>query len=269
MRVLTQNVWGHAGDWPARRRVVREGLASLAPDLVSFQEAIVQDDYDQVVDILGPGFHVFHATRRGPDRAGASIASRWPFTAIREVDLQLSARTADFPCVALLADVDAPAPIGGVLFVQHWPSWQLDYEREREQQAVIAARAIADALKRRPAHVVLAGDLDADPFSSSVRFWTGRTSLEGLSVCYRDAWESVHGIDGGETFTPRNPVLVDWDWPFRRIDYVFVRCGKHGGPTLAIDRCEVVFDEPDAGTWASDHFGVMADLVVPPRSIPD
>ncbi|MFL5339674.1 MAG: endonuclease/exonuclease/phosphatase family protein, partial [Gemmataceae bacterium] len=62
------------------------------------------------------------------------------------------------------------------------------------------------------------------------------------------------------------PLVVDWDWPFRRIDYIFVRCGEHGGPTLAISDCRVIFDGPIDGTWASDHFGVMADLVPPPSN---
>jgi hypothetical protein len=40
--------------------------------------------------------------------------------------------------------------------------------------------------------------------------------------------------------------------------------GAHGGPTLEIAACERVFDEPVNGVWASDHFGLIADLV-PPR----
>ena len=48
----------------------------------------------------------------------------------------------------------------------------------------------------------------------------------------------------------------------RRIDYVFVRCGDHG-PTLDVSACARIFDEPVDGVWASDHFGVVADLTVP------
>ena len=42
----------------------------------------------------------------------------------------------------------------------------------------------------------------------------------------------------------------------------------HWGPTLAIKRCERVFDRPVDGVWASDHFGVMADLEPPARPAP-
>jgi endonuclease/exonuclease/phosphatase family metal-dependent hydrolase len=52
------------------------------------------------------------------------------------------------------------------------------------------------------------------------------------------------------------------DWPFRRIDYIFVRCADYG-PTLEVSSCGRIFDEPSDGVWASDHFGVVADLAVP------
>ena len=46
-----------------------------------------------------------------------------------------------------------------------------------------------------------------------------------------------------------------------------VRCLEHG-PTLEVRSCERVFDEPVDSVWASDHFGVIADLAVPtPRGV--
>jgi hypothetical protein len=44
---------------------------------------------------------------------------------------------------------------------------------------------------------------------------------------------------------------------------VLVRCAEHGGPSLKIESCERIFDESMNGVWASDHFGVVADLVMP------
>jgi len=49
------------------------------------------------------------------------------------------------------------------VFANHLPSWQPHFERE------------------------------------SIRFWTGRQSLEGVSVCYRDAWASAHPGAPGRT----------------------------------------------------------------------
>jgi endonuclease/exonuclease/phosphatase family metal-dependent hydrolase len=114
--------------------------------------------------------------------------------------------------------------------------------------------------------------IDADHNAASIRFWSGRQSLGNMSVCYRDAWESIHPEDSGHTFTPRNPLVRDGvvkgmrpfrDWPFRRIDYIFVRFGAHGGNALDIAACERIFAEPINDTWASDHFGLVADLAKP------
>jgi endonuclease/exonuclease/phosphatase family metal-dependent hydrolase len=272
LRVVTQNLWGRRGAWADRRSVLSDGLRELQPDLVALSETIANDEYDQVMDVLGPGFHVAHQTEREPGDGvdvepgqGFSIASRWPLGEVRELDLHLTPRTEGFACGTLIVEVLAPEPFGPLLFGYHNPNWQLDLEHERELQAVAAARFIDELVGGRDPHVVLTADLDADPETASVRFWSGRQALNGTSVCYRDAWESAHPDDPGHTFTPANPLVVDWDWPFRRIDYIFVRCGEHGGPTLEIKRCERIFDEPVDGIWASDHFGVVADLAVPRR----
>ncbi len=159
-----------------------------------------------------------------------------------------------------------------MLFVNHFPQWQLDFEHERELQAVATARFLEERIGATHEQVVMVGDLDADPRAASVRFWSGRQSLGGLSVCYRDAWESAHPEEPGHTFTPHNPLVRDGvvkderpfrDWPFRRIDYVFVRFGSHGGRAFDVTGCTRIFDAPVNGVWASDHFGLVADLAVP------
>jgi endonuclease/exonuclease/phosphatase family metal-dependent hydrolase len=150
-----------------------------------------------------------------------------------------------------------------LLFAFHNPSWKLDQAHERELQAVAAAEFLAEFAENGSRHVVVAADLDADPEAASARFWTGRQALGGRSVCYRDAWESTHPEEPGHTFTPENPIMIGRDWPFRRIDYVFVRCGQHEGPTLSISACERIFDAPVEEVWASDHFGLVVELVVP------
>jgi endonuclease/exonuclease/phosphatase family metal-dependent hydrolase len=84
-------------------------------------------------------------------------------------------------------------------------------------------------------------------------------------VAYQDAWEAKRSADAGHTFSPSNPLVRAGEMPLevgRRIDYIMIRSGIHG-PTLAIDDCQRVLDNTVAGVWASDHFGVMADLRVP------
>lgn len=203
MRVVTQNLWGLRGEWERRRSVLASELAALEPDLVAFVEAVRTDDYDQVADLLGPEFHVAHQEAREPDGQGASIASRWPLGPVHEVDLDVTSRTADFACTTLVVEVLAPEPFAPLLFANHVPNWQLNFEAERELQALAAARFLEELVEGRDAHVVLAGDFTSDPDAANVRFIAGRQSLDGTSVCYRDAWESVHPGETGETFTPR------------------------------------------------------------------
>lgn len=169
---------------------------------------------------------------------------------------------------AVAAEVLAPPPIGLVLVVHHKPSWQLDAERLREQQALAVARFIEQILADRgDMPVVLLGDLDAGPEAASIQFLTGRRSLGGLSVRYEDAWEAVHPGEPGHTFTPRNPLVRMGEMPLergRRIDHVMVRSTGHG-PLLDVADCRLLLDAPVDGVWASDHFGVLADLRRPPH----
>lgn len=254
MRLASMNIWATHGDWSRRRRLLADTFNDLDPDLFVLQETVAREDYDQVRDVLGDHLHVAHSTARAADGMGITTGSRWPITATRELDLQVSSRTSDFPATTLIVEVAAPT--GPLLLVNHFPSWKLHLEAERCAQAVIAARAIEDIRPELDDPVIVAGDLDADPSSSSVRFWTGRHPLDRLSVCYRDAWEATHPGQPGHTYTPDNPLLVDADWPFQRVDYILVRCAEHGGPALRIHDCRIIGHDPPA----SDHHGLLADL---------
>jgi endonuclease/exonuclease/phosphatase family metal-dependent hydrolase len=268
VRVATLNLWGRHGEWEERRSVLIDGLRELRPDLIAFQEAVVGDRYDQLADLLGARYHVAHQAGREANGSGCSVASRWPLGEVREVDLSVTPQVYPHEYVgrSTAAEVLAPDPLGPLLLVNHKPSGRLGFEHERELQAVAAARFVEELVVQREAgHVVLAGDSDATLDSASVRFWRGLQSLGDMSVCYRDAWESVHPGHPGHTFSPLNPLVTNGNWPLelgRRIDYVMVRCHDHG-PTLDITACERIFAKPIDGVWASDHFGIVAELAIP------
>lgn len=253
LRVLTINALASEyADGPLRRANLRKGLRRLRPDVVAFQEV----GADEVAGLLDDGWHVAPTSRRTPEGLGATLAARWPIAPLREVDGGGSWYA------TLVAEVRAPM---GLLVAHHKPVWQYDAERTRERHAVAAARAVEDALDGAERHVILLGDLDATPDAASVRFLTGRQSLDGTGVCYQDAWAAARPGEPGHTFTPDNPLVRDGDMPCepgRRIDYVLVRCTAHG-PTLCVAGCERVFTDPDDPI--SDHYGVLADLRVPPR----
>jgi endonuclease/exonuclease/phosphatase family metal-dependent hydrolase len=263
LRIATLNMWGRHGDWPRRREVLREGFAGLRADLVALQETIVTDGYDQVLDVFGDEVHIVHQGQRSADGLGCSVVSRFPPLNVREVGLCVTERVDPAEFLGRSTAVEVDTAVGRVVFVNHKPSWQLPFERERELQAVGAAKFVEELVGDRAVHVVVAGDFDARPETASVRFWTGRQSLDGTSVNYQDAWEFHQGSEPGHTFTTANPlVTVESDWsriPPRRIDYLLVRCDERG-PTLRVRSCEQLFGEPVGGVWASDHIGVTASL---------
>jgi endonuclease/exonuclease/phosphatase family metal-dependent hydrolase len=272
IRVATVNLFAHHGDWPRRREALRTSLRALDADVLALQEAVVDDGYDMAAELLGDDYFVVHQTlgRVGDgSHRGASVASRWPILAVHELDLHVTDRTWDYSCGTVLAEVVSPA--GKLLVGSHGNSWAWWAERERELQAVAVVRRIDELVAERPAHVVLGGDFNAEPHTSSMRFLLGRSSLEGTSTAYRDAWESRHGDAAGWTFTPDNP-LTAIDEPDldrgRRIDYVLVRCGDHG-PTLRVAEAGLAVHEPVDGVQPSDHYGVFADLVPPEAAMPD
>lgn len=267
LRVLTFNVLAltHAAG-RERSEVVRRELAELRPDVVALQEVTRTPDVDQALDLLGPGFSVVDHPNPAADGVGACLASRWPLGAVDVLDLRPGGDADGLSWAGAVAvEVLAPEP-GPLLVVHHKPSWQLDREHVRERQAVTAARWIERLVADRPdVPVVVLGDLDAGPEAASIRFWTGKQSLDGTSVYYEDAWEAVRPGDAGHTFSPRNPLVRAGQMPLergRRIDHVLVRGGAHG-PLLDVADCRLVLDRPTAGVWASDHFGVLADLTLP------
>lgn len=97
--------------------------------------------------------------------------------------------------------------------------------------------------------VILAGDFDAEPDSASLRYLTGDAG-------YPRAWDAVHYCKPCVTLDPANPLHAEQlpDWPFTQIDHVLVR-GE-----VTVVACERVHDSPRDGVWASDHYGLVADL---------
>ncbi|KOT92111.1 hypothetical protein ADK86_21420 [Streptomyces sp. NRRL F-5755] len=279
IRFLTFNALApRYADWSRRRTAITGAVRRLCPDVVALQEVVRDGDHDGATELLGPGWHLAPHPRWTADGEGALLASRLPLRVLRSDPLRVTERTAATPwCGMVAAEVQAPPPLGRLVVAHHKPSWPYGYERERELQAVACARIVEECLEEqaptdRPgspagAHAVVLGDFDAPPDSASMRFWTGLQSLEGMSVCYRDAWADARPGVPGHTFTPDNPLVRRGDMPGergRRIDHVLMRCGKYG-PTLTVSGCAHFLAEPVDGVQASDHYGVTADLTVPAR----
>jgi exonuclease III len=264
MRVVTQNLLGHHQDWPRRRAAVISWFRRLDPDVATLQEVVVTDDYDQATEIVGDGYHVTHHPLREENGSGISIVSRWPIGAVRELDLRIGPRAADFPASAQIADIQWPHADMPLLLVNHKPSFRTNLEYERGRQAVLTASFVEEIVARTGQHVVVAGDFDAVPDAASIRFWRGVEALDGTSVAYRDAWQLTHADEPGPTFAPSVMPLVTESWHNdldRRIDYILIRCTGGKGPSMRITACARVLDSPVDNVWGSDHFGVTAEFL--------
>lgn len=260
MRVLTLNLFGHHRNWERRMPVVVDAVRRANPDVVLFQEAVVDDGYDQAAEVLGGVYRLVHMRLRGADGSGTSIGSRWPIGPGRAIDLRGSSLETEFPAGALAVEVRWPGRVEPLLVVNHKPSWRPGAERERQAQAAVTALFIAETVGGTGRAVLLGGDLDAEPDSPSIRL------LSDSSAGYEDLWRACNPGEPGATFAPSvNPLVQEMrEEGDRRIDYLFAGGGPLG-PAMVPRRCERVLTAPVDGVWGSDHFGLLAELDAPPE----
>lgn len=272
IRVLTFNVWNREGA-AERTAAINAELHRLQPDLIAFQEVMRSADDDQLAELTdGLGFTTTHqADMQGytPPFAerfgGTAVATRWPHRRLEAIDLR-STGANDVPWATLAVAVPVPE-LGELLFIGACSSWRLNAEAARERQAL--ALADLDGRHRRALPTIVAGDFNAAPDAASLRFLTGRQSLDGRSVHYHDVW-AIAGAGPGFTWTVDNPnakdgiaQIVGQPGHRRRIDYVLVGgWDDHPKARATVLEARLAFDRPIDGLWASDHFGVLVTLDV-------
>lgn len=268
LSILTLNCWNVSPPYEERIERIRAGIAALQPDVIGLQEIIVRPDgFDQAAQILdGLGYAsvfapAFAWDENGQPCAGGDYdfgfgnvaASRHPIRDVRRC--QLPGEESGEWRAATGVIVDTPA--GALPFVSTHLNWKFEHGYVRERQ-VVALADFADALAaghRLPP--VIAGDFNAEPDSSEVRFLKGWQSLAGRSASYFDAWQ--YGGDGGPgwTWDNRDPFAALVGEPNRRIDFVFVGF-DHERPATRVVDSRIVMNEARDGIYPSDHFGLMA-----------
>jgi endonuclease/exonuclease/phosphatase family metal-dependent hydrolase len=269
VRLVTLNLLTRvSADGPARQKVVERELPALAADVVALQEVTRNQHLDQAGKLLGAEYAIVDLPGGDPTYGGECLATRRPVVRVDTLDQPLAADApgTEWRASAVAIEIIGPGGIGPLLVVHHKGTYELNAEHVRERQALATARFVEDLVRDRPdLPAVLLGDFNAAPDTAGIRFLTGRQSLDGFSVRYEDAWQARHGDDPGLTFDPRNPLVRAGQMPLergRRIDYVMVRGGSHG-PLLDVADCRLVLTEAIDGTWASDHYGLLADLQRP------
>lgn len=263
LRVLSLNLWNLSGGWRGRREEVRAWIARLGPDVVCLQEVIEDRTrrnsarwlFDNEPGYEGFAHHGVPTTVVDGITFGNAVLSRWPVDETNAVDLP-----DDEPLAEGVRRLVLHARTNGLdVFCTHLTSLPAHgYLRERQVLAVDdAVRALADPASPLPP--ILAGDFNADPDSAEIRYLSGLQSIDGRSTFYQDAWRVAGGREPGFTWDNRNSFTAQDHESDRRIDYVFVGFRKGGGAGV-VESCRVVCDRSITGVFASDHFGVCADI---------
>ena len=154
----------------------------------------------------------------------------------------------------------------------HLP-WGAHNEVRRLEHSLYIDLQITEIMQTLPVGSIsiLAGDLNVNSNSESLRFLRGETAFKDKSTFWVDVWNEK-GDGPGYTFQPalsnnylnetayRSGIISPELMPPRRLDYLLVRgwvFGKAGSPLEA----NLLGDKPDSlGRFASDHFGVKGKI---------
>jgi endonuclease/exonuclease/phosphatase family metal-dependent hydrolase len=269
LRFLTLNLWGENGPWQQRMEVFADGVAALAPDVVGLQE--VREVPGRVPNQAGElarrhgWHHVFAPSSAwGGGHEGLAIVSRFPIGAHESQSLPHSIETEGR--IVLSARIDAPAPIGAFWVHTTHLSYREAEGRKREDQVMFIDQVVTAHAND---HVqIVMGDFNTVPEADEIRWLCGLTTLDRRRVFYQDTWARAHRGEAatGVTWTRAN-ANIDWmHWltPERRLDYIFTTQVRRDR-RATVHGARVVFDEPrvaadGARVFASDHFGVVADV---------
>jgi endonuclease/exonuclease/phosphatase family metal-dependent hydrolase len=277
LRFLTLNLWGQNGPWEARLHLVAEKLSGLLPDVVALQEVrelpgVIPNQAEMLAAPRGWNYVYAPSSSWGGGTEGLAIISRFPIGAHDFRHLPHSSEKEGRIVLSARLDSD----LGPIWVHTTHLSYREHEGRFRENQVllvdeVVAARKTGDAADNPQ---VIMGDFNATPASDEIRWLTGQTSLEGRRTFYQDAWDVAHPGQPGWTWARANHYtdLMHWLRADRRLDYIFVtppRRDRRG----TIHAARVLFDEPvvlpsGERLYASDHFGVLAEVQLVPEPGP-
>jgi endonuclease/exonuclease/phosphatase family metal-dependent hydrolase len=258
VRVATWNVWARYGPWEARETAIVSELAGCDADLLVLVEAWETADDSQAERLkakLGLPHSAFREAGTDRDfRSGTAILSRWPI--VRTGGRRLGEREGWDAGQALHTRIAGPRgeiDLFGVML-----GWRLNHSAERQRQVRDLAAYVREVADSSLA-VVLCGDFNADADSDEIRMLTGRTSVAAPGLVFYDAWEMAGDGSKGHTWVNTNPWAAPVLFPERRLDYVFSAWPRKGGVGHPV-RCELLGTEASDGVYASDHYGVLAEL---------
>lgn len=269
-RVMTLNIWQTFGSWIRRREEISTWIALLAPDAVCLQEVVglgsgatQADELAQMEPLQALSYHVA-APELKPEHGmhGTAVLVREPIqvtTVLLLPDLLDDPETADGRKFRVAVHVRTEHLD---IVSAHLTFKDFRFGTVRQRQAVELNQAVEDLERSSGGRLtVIAGDFNAEPDATEIRFLTGSATLEGQSAYYQDAWR-VAGCRGpGFTWDNRNTLASPSLASDRRLDYILVGWWDHQGAKPWVRAAGLCCDRALTGTFASDHFGVTADIV--------
>lgn len=242
LSVVSLNLWHDKADWPRRQALIVGELKKLRPDVIALQEVLQHEALPNQAQTLAAalGYRYVFASVDPPEnrrRYGNAVLTRHPILVEEWKPLQPLAdyRTALHLRLAIGArrlDVYAT---------------HLAYEAGGGQ---VRREQVGDLLAWRDATSdgaasILVGDFNAP---------ANAPEFAPLAVRYRDAYDTRHP-DAAQDAREHSTLNLAYHAPLR-IDHVMFDPGR-----LAVVEARRVLDRTDrAGTWASDHYGVLAVL---------
>ena len=260
---MTLNIWNLSGPWRERRVEIAEWIRRLAPDIVCLQEIVENTDGQNqarwFADDVG-GYTVAYAGRDIGNGllVGNAVLTRWSVDQQHDRDLTSTPEVeGEVPRLVVHARTN-----GLDVFATHL-NFPLTDGVVRETQVQELVAFVDDVSDREaPMPPIVAGDFNAEPDSTEIRFLSGLASLGGRSVYFQDAWRVAGDGGPGWTWNNHNPFAAAESEANRRIDYVFAGQARRGGAGR-VESARVVCDRALTGTFASDHFGLITDIALP------
>jgi len=243
VKVLTLNTWQERGPWKERWEVVFEGIKTLQPDLIFFQEVFNPEWIKQIASRTEFATTVYH------DKAsGLALFSNYPCLDSGSIMLQGQSALEDYRRYLLFAKFQTET---GFFFAFNTHlSWMLEDAKVRAEQTQEIANAVRDLAGNSES--LIAGDFNTVAWAPEIRSLTGENG-------FADVYQTQNPNAAGLTWTYDNFYTREGRHPLpdRRIDYIF---SHHAGNFFGKPECaEVVFNAPDRrGILASDHYGVFA-----------
>ncbi len=266
LKVLTLNLWNIMGPLAERRVEARRWLELLDADVVCLQEVVHRGDgpsaHEAIWEGLGYSVHFTASAPFGDEGDfGNCILTR---LAAGDVEHRvLPGLDREERRLVQHLGVELPDGRRADVYNTHL-NWHFDEGYVRLAQVLALDSYVRETATEQKAGAqppLICGDFNADPGSDEIRFLGGLHVAEGRSAAYLEGWRAAGGAGPGHTWDNRNPFAASVHEPDRRLDYIW--CGVPE-PVLGRGRflaCRLVCDRALTGSFASDHFGVYAEIV--------